>query len=57
MVAIAVLQLQLAGQRRFARLGLIIVVHTSFNLALILLLRNLGVNRQTDKQVARKLLK
>jgi O-antigen/teichoic acid export membrane protein len=59
MVAITVLQLQLAGQRRFARLGLIIVVHTSCNLAFILLLvrfLDLGVRGALIAQIASSVL-
>ncbi len=58
-VAITVLQLQLAGQRRFARLGLIVIVQTSANLAFILLLvrfLDLGVHGALIAQIASSVL-
>jgi O-antigen/teichoic acid export membrane protein len=58
-VVVAVLQLQLAGQRRFARIGLFMIVQTSTNLALILLLvrfLDLGVDGALIAQIASSVL-
>ena len=58
-IGVMVLQMQLAGQRRFARLGLIVVVQTSCNLLLIVAcvrLLGLGVHGALLAQIVSSLI-